>query len=218
MFTVSVQKEYASKSGGYFYPGMVKVDGALSFFPRVNQSEDGNIKVTIPSQVSILSKKVSDDMYQAFCDAVKGLHEATDKTQPVEVSFGDEKIMSSVESHLTPEKDGSVPTVYESSKYNSYANITFDFSDEKGEKMFGIDTTLRARSDGTGKFISLPSRKGTDGNFYKEVSCSREVSDLLNQKGLALYDAELNKGRNNKERDAGQETAQKPAKKSTVSR
>ena len=90
--------------------------------------------------------------------------------------------------------------------------------EEMYAKMFGIDTTLRARSDGTGKFISLPSRKGTDGNFYKEVSCSREVSDLLNQKGLALYDAELNKGRNNKERDAGQEAAQKPAKKSTLSR
>lgn len=213
MISVSIQKEYPSKGGGYFYTGLVKVDDELSFFPRVNQYEDGNIKVTIPDQISILSEKTADQMYQAFCDVVKKIREAPGQT-PEPISFGEDTIMKSIEGHLTPSKDGSTPTVWENSKYNSHASITFDFSDSTGEKIFGIDTTLRSRSDGSGKFIALPSKLGSDGKYYKEVSCSREISNLLNEKGLALYDEELSK----KNKGIVQESTQKPEKKNTQSR
>ena len=122
--------------------------------------------------------------------------------------------MKSIEGHLTPSKDGTTPTVWENSKYNSHASITFDFSDSTGEKIFGIDTTLRSRSDGSGKFIALPSKLGSDGKYYKEVSCSREISNLLNEKGLALYDEELSK----KNKGIVQESTQKREKKNTQSR
>ena len=113
MFSVSVLKEYPSKAGGYFYTGVAKADGELSFFPRVNQYPDGNIKVSIPAHVSILSEKIAEQMTTAFIEAVKKHHEnpATEPTE--EITFGDEKILSSVESHLTPTIDGSTPTVSE---------------------------------------------------------------------------------------------------------
>ena len=216
MFTVSIQKEFPSRSGGYFYTGKVQVDNGLSFFPRVNQYEDGNIKISMPAHVSILSEQIADQLTEAFHSAVKKFHENPGSDTREEISIGDEKIMSSVDAHLTTTKDGSTPTVYESSRFNSYANITFDFSDRTGEKMFGIDTTLRERSDGSGKFIALPSKLGSDGKYYKEVTCSREVSDLLNQKGLALYDAELSKKPSSKDKE--KEPAQKSAKKSALTR
>ena len=71
MFSVSVLKEYPSKAGGYFYTGVAKADGELSFFPRVNQYPDGNIKVSIPAHVSILSEKIAEQMTTAFIEAVK---------------------------------------------------------------------------------------------------------------------------------------------------
>ena len=218
MFSVSVLKEYPSKAGGYFYTGVAKADGELSFFPRVNQYPDGNIKVSIPAHVSILSEKIAEQMTTAFIEAVKKHHEnpATEPTE--EITFGDEKILSSVESHLTPTIDGSTPTVYENTKYNVHASITFDFSDSTGEKMLGIDTTLRSRTDGSGKFIAFPSKLGSDGKYYKEVSCSRDLSTLLNQKGLELYNAELLKNPGNEVKDVETDTTQKIRKHSAPTR
>jgi len=218
MFSVSVLKEYPSKTeGSYFYTSRVQVDNGMSFFPRINMYEDGNIKITMPTHVSILSEKIADEMTAALTDAVTKIHEDPNHAQTKDITFGDEKVLSAVESHLTPNKDGSAPSVYENSKINVHASITFDFSDSKGEKAIGIDTTLRSRSDGSGKFIALPSKRGTDGNFYKEVTCSRAISDLLNEKGLSLYSEELNKSKE-KEALSGEKEPQKKEKRSAPSR
>lgn len=214
MFTVSVLKEYPSKTGGYFYTGMVKVDNEMSFFPRVNRSEDGKLKVSLPSHVSILSEAIADSLTSAFTKAVTSLRDNPEREKPEEFTFGGEKVISSIEEHLTPNKDGTPSTVYENTKYNRHASITFDFANSAGEKMFGIDTTLRSRSDGSGKFIALPSKLGSDGKYYKEVSCSRAISDQMNEKGIALYEKELMSKQEREEKNISEPEPEKkiPAK------